>query len=77
VTFSFYEPAWAQHAFIRDELSKYVQPALLVLINLCRGRYDPALAGICFQMLLELFGRTLNGDLGPMSGEVAEPEDVC
>jgi dienelactone hydrolase len=24
VTFSFYEPAWAQHAFIRDELSKYV-----------------------------------------------------
>lgn len=63
VTFSFYEPAWAQHAFIRDELSK--------------GRYDPALAGICFQMLLELFGRTLNGDLGPMAGEVPEPEDVC
>ena len=25
VTFSFYEPAWAQHAFIRDELSKYVK----------------------------------------------------
>jgi carboxymethylenebutenolidase len=25
VTFSFYEPAWAQHAFIRDELSKYVE----------------------------------------------------
>lgn len=24
VVFSFYEPAWAQHAFIRDELSKYV-----------------------------------------------------
>lgn len=24
MTFSFYEPAWAQHAFIRDELSKYV-----------------------------------------------------
>jgi len=42
-----------------------------------RGRYDPALAGICFQMLLELFGRTLNGDLGPVSGEVEEPEDVC
>lgn len=62
-TFSFYEPAWAQHAFIRDELSK--------------GRYDPALAGICFQMLLELFGRTLNGDLGPASGEVGEVEDVC
>lgn len=63
VTFSFFEPAWAQHAFIRDELSK--------------GRYDPAIASICFQMLLELFGRTLNGDLGPLSGEVGEVEDVC
>ncbi|KAK3626075.1 hypothetical protein LTR22_023291 [Elasticomyces elasticus] len=51
VTFSFYELAWAQHAFLRDELSN--------------GRYDPALAGICFQVLLELFGRTLSGDLGP------------
>ena len=30
VTFSFYEPAWAQHAFIRDELSKYVQPVSLL-----------------------------------------------
>ena len=63
VAFSFYEPAWAQHAFIRDELSK--------------GRYDPALSGICFQMLLELFGRTLNGDLGPMVSETGEVEDVC
>lgn len=61
--FSFYEPAWAQHAFIRDELSK--------------GRYDPALSGICFQMLLELFGRTLGGDLGPMVSETGEVEDVC
>lgn len=63
ITFSFYEPAWAQHAFIRDELSK--------------GRYDPALAGLCFQMLLELFGRTLNGDLGPREGGDEEVEDVC
>jgi carboxymethylenebutenolidase len=85
VTFSFYEPAWAQHAFIRDELSKYVFQQFKVRLQTTRscanaarrGRYDPALAGICFQMLLELFGRTLNGDLGPMSGEVAEPEDVC
>jgi carboxymethylenebutenolidase len=61
--FSFYEPAWAQHAFIRDELSK--------------GRYDPAVAAICFQMLLELFGRTLNGDLGPREGDGGEVEDVC
>ncbi|KAK3658454.1 hypothetical protein LTR56_001865 [Elasticomyces elasticus] len=63
VTFSFYELAWAQHAFIRDELSK--------------GRYDPALAGICFQVLLELFGRTLSGDLGPREGDGGEVEDVC
>ncbi|KAH9841276.1 putative carboxymethylenebutenolidase [Teratosphaeria destructans] len=63
VTFSFWEVAWAQHAFIRDELSK--------------GRYDPAIAGICFQMLLELFGRTLNGDLGPASSEVGDVEHVC
>ncbi|KAF2769047.1 alpha/beta-hydrolase [Teratosphaeria nubilosa] len=63
VTFSFWEVAWAQHAFIRDELSK--------------GRYDPAIAGICFQMLLELFGRTLTGDLGPASSEVSEVEHVC
>ena len=62
-TFSFYEVAWAQHAFIRDELSK--------------GRYDPGIAGICFQMMLELFGRTLNGDLGPREGGDGEVEDVC
>lgn len=37
-------------AFIRDELSK--------------GRYDPAISGICFQMLLELFDRVLSIDLG-------------
>lgn len=63
VTFNFYEVAWAQHAFIRDELSK--------------GRYDAAITGICFQMLLELFNRTLRSDLGPREGGVGEPEDVC
>lgn len=63
VNFSFYEVAWAQHAFIRDELSK--------------GRYDPAIAGICFQMLLELFNRTLRSDLGPREGGPSELEDVC
>ncbi|KAF2839044.1 alpha/beta-hydrolase [Patellaria atrata CBS 101060] len=63
VTFSFYEVAWAQHAFIRDELSK--------------GRYDPAIAGICFQMLLEVFNRTLRSELGPRVGDVGEVEDVC
>lgn len=54
---------YATDAFIRDELSK--------------GRYDPALAGICFEILLELFGRTLRSDLGARIGEAGEPEDVC
>ncbi|KAF2146353.1 uncharacterized protein K452DRAFT_264126 [Aplosporella prunicola CBS 121167] len=63
VTFNFYEHAHAQHAFIRDELSK--------------GRYDPAVTGICWQMLLELFGRTLRSDLGPREGGEQEIEDVC
>jgi carboxymethylenebutenolidase len=62
VCFSWYEVAHAQHAFIRDELSK--------------GRYDPVVAGICFQMLLELFGRVLRSDLGP-SQAAGEPEHVC
>ncbi len=50
-------------AFIRDELSK--------------GRYDPAISGICFQMLLELFGRTLSSDLGPREGGEQKVENVC
>ncbi|KAI9834475.1 MAG: hypothetical protein M1826_002629 [Phylliscum demangeonii] len=50
VLFSWLEVAGAQHAFIRDELSK--------------GRYDAALSGVCFAMLLELFDRVLKIDLG-------------
>lgn len=50
-------------AFIRDELSK--------------GRYDPAVSGVCFQMLLEVFGRTLRSELGPRAGVEKEVEDVC
>ncbi|RHZ56477.1 hypothetical protein CDV55_105025 [Aspergillus turcosus] len=61
VLFSFYEVAWAQHAFIRDELSK--------------GRYDPAITKVCFEMLLELFGRTLKLDLGEHDGKKLEIED--
>jgi carboxymethylenebutenolidase len=49
-------------AFIRDELSK--------------GRYDPSYAGICFQMLLELFDRALRSDLGPAEPG-KDPEHVC
>ncbi|KAH9893723.1 dienelactone hydrolase [Xylariomycetidae sp. FL2044] len=61
--FSFYEFAWAQHAFIRDELSK--------------GRYDPAITKVCFEILLELFGRVLKTDLGPRDGRKVEVEHVC
>ena len=63
VCFSFHEFAWAQHAFIRDELSK--------------GRYDPAVTKVCFEILLELFGRTLKTDLGKKEDNVAPPEHVC
>ena len=50
-------------AFIRDELSK--------------GRYDPAISKICFEILLELFGRTLKLDLGHHDGVEQKVEDVC
>lgn len=63
VVFSWYEVAGAQHAFIRDELSK--------------GRYDPAISKICFEILLELFGRTLKIDLGEQSGGKFKVEDIC
>lgn len=63
VTFSFHEFAWAQHAFIRDELSK--------------GRYDPAITKVCFEVLMELFNRVLKTDLGPRDGAVPEPEHDC
>ncbi|KAK3321223.1 Alpha/Beta hydrolase protein [Cercophora scortea] len=63
VTFSFHEFAWAQHAFIRDELSK--------------GRYDPAISKACFEVLLELFGRVLKTDLGAPDGKEEVLEHVC
>ena len=53
---------WAD-AFVRDELSK--------------GRYDPAISKICFEMLLELFGRTLKSDLGPRDGGEQKIENIC
>ncbi|RFU34419.1 hypothetical protein B7463_g1907, partial [Scytalidium lignicola] len=63
VRFSFYEFADAQHAFIRDELSK--------------GRYDPAITKICFEVLLELFNRRLKTDLGEHDGVTREIEHIC
>lgn len=50
-------------AFIRDELSK--------------GRYDPTVSRTCFEMLLELFGRTLRSDLGPQVRNEQAVEDNC
>ncbi|KAI1178254.1 dienelactone hydrolase [Nemania sp. FL0916] len=63
VVFSFHEFAWAQHAFIRDELSK--------------GRYDPAITKVCFEVLQEMFGRILKTDLGPRDGRPETVEHVC
>ena len=60
---SWYEIAGAQHAFIRDELSK--------------GRYDPAVTGICWMMLQELFDRRLKTDLGLEDQMIGEVEHFC
>lgn len=60
--FSFYEFAWSQHAFIRDESSK--------------DRYDPAITKVCFEILLELFVRILKTDLGPFEANL-KVEDIC
>lgn len=62
VEFSWYEVAGAQHAFIRDELSK--------------GRFDPRITGICWTMLEELFERRLKIDLGEET-ERPGVENVC
>lgn len=50
-------------AFIRDELSK--------------GRYDPPVADITFEMMMELFGRTLRSHLGERDDGKVKVEDVC
>lgn len=42
-----------------------------------KGRYDPAISKVCFEMLVELFGRTLKLDLGEHDGKKLEVEDVC
>lgn len=60
--FSWYEVAGAQHAFIRDELSK--------------GRFDPRVSGVCWAMLEEVFERRLKVDLGEEK-EKDDVEDVC
>ncbi|KAM0752993.1 dienelactone hydrolase [Meredithblackwellia eburnea MCA 4105] len=54
----------ANHAFIRDEMSK--------------GRFDAAISKVCFELLLETFGRTIARDLGEKT-DLAKKEDklVC
>ena len=53
----------AQHAFIRDEHSK--------------GRWDAALTGSLFSLMLEILERTVGRDLGPKRGQVEEPKHIC
>lgn len=45
VSFTWLELAWAQHAFVRDEMSK--------------GRFDASITGVCMEMMFELFSRTI------------------
>lgn len=80
VCFSFYEVAHAQrkHTGVgRQNRSLTARPDAFIRDELSKGRYDPAISGICFQMLLELFGRTLSSDLGPREGGEQKVENVC
>lgn len=63
VVFSWFEVAGAQHAFIRDEMSK--------------GRFDGAVTRVCWGMLEEVFGRVLRTELGERVGGTGEVEHVC
>lgn len=84
VCFSFYEVAWAQrecisYAVMVGNRSAHVGPIADAFIRdeLSKGRYDPAISKICFEMLLELFNRALKLDLGPRTGGEQVIEDVC
>ncbi|KFY59319.1 hypothetical protein V497_04387 [Pseudogymnoascus sp. VKM F-4516 (FW-969)] len=63
VEFSWFEVAGAQHAFIRDEMSK--------------GRFDGAVTRVCWGLLEEVFGRLLRTELGERVGGKGEVEHVC
>ena len=62
----------ANHAFIRDELSKvrrtrppfFCQSILTAVASHLQGRFDAAISGVCFSLLLETFSRTIGRDLG-------------
>ncbi|GAA5856214.1 hypothetical protein JCM8547_000823 [Rhodosporidiobolus lusitaniae] len=54
----------ANHAFIRDEFSK--------------GRFDGAISKVCFELLVETFGRTIARDLGePVEEGKGDGKLVC
>ncbi|GAA5950327.1 hypothetical protein JCM3765_004507 [Sporobolomyces pararoseus] len=53
----------ANHAFIRDEMSK--------------GRFDAAISKVCFELLLETFGRTIGRDLGEFEEDKKVEKLVC
>lgn len=63
IDMTFIEINDAQHAFVRDELSK--------------GRYDPATTKNCFEWLLELFNRKLKLEYGDHDGLAEKIENVC
>lgn len=63
VEMTFIEVNDAQHAFIRDEMSK--------------GRYDPATTKNCMEWLFELFNRKLKLDYGEHDGKGVVVENVC
>lgn len=63
IDMTFIEINDAQHAFIRDEMSK--------------GRYDPATTKNCMEWLFELFTRKLKLDYGDHDGKEEVIENVC
>lgn len=81
--FSFYEVAWAQRELNKSPNTKHKcadeksYPDAFIRDELSKGRYDPAITKVCFEMLLELFGRTLKLDLGDHDGQKLVIEDVC
>lgn len=63
VDMTFIEVNDAQHAFVRDEMSK--------------GRYDPATTKLCKEWLFEMFERKLKLEYGDNDGKEEKIEDVC
>lgn len=79
ICYSFFEAAWAQRKYLSSTSTLYILTVTDAFIRdeSSKGRYDPGLTKICFEMLLELFNRTLRSDLGPRVGGEQEIEDVC